>query len=313
MPDEHALRATGAWRNGFDRAAGTFRPAVQRLSTGLPVLLGTLLLSCLQAPAAAQTVDEPDRFHWAYAAHFGTGIYSLSDGADVLILRVPARWTLREPDPAHACACGIRLFLPFTVGIERFDRDEAPGTDPPKRARQLSFLPGVELEFPRSERWTLRTRAQLGWGRLDNGARETALIYAAGIRSRLVWPEIAGRPGMINGLLWSAYDPAGGPRRSMSRISNGVEFDIPVPRWQFRDEPMRLMPHFLTDWYIDTLDARSLADGSIDEVDVEWEIGLAAGREKPFSILGLEFDRLGFALRFSEHSKGIRLFVGSIF
>lgn len=280
-------------------------------------LAAALLPITWAATAPAQTpapeATDTGRFHWAYAAHFGTGMYSLSDGSDVLIIRVPVQWKLRDPDPTTRCGCGIRLLFPATVGVEELEREAAGQNGFSLRARQISLLPGVELEFPRSERWTLRVRGQLGRGVQRNGASERATIYAAGVRSRYAWPDHPGRPAMINGLLWSGYDPGNGRRRSMSRISNGVEFDLPLSRWTFRGDAMHLRPHFLVDWYLDTVDAPSLVDGGRDELDLEWEMGLGAGRAEPFSILGLRFDRVGVAARYSAHGRGYRLFFGSIF
>jgi hypothetical protein len=284
--------------------------AVRRHAARRIILLAGTLLA---ASACGNAAADAGRFHWAYAANYGNGVYSLSDGSEVLVVRVPLQLRLRDPDPPRRCQCGIRLLFPITIGVENFDLDDAFDGVLPRSAGQLSVLPGVELEFPRTERWTLRARAQLGWGLQNDLARESAWIYAAGIRSRYAWLEAPGRPALINGLLWSGYDPDGGPRRSMSRISNGVEFDIPVPRWTFREVPMHFMPHLLFDWYLDTVDASSLASGDTGEIDREWEIGLAAGRSEPFSIGRIRFDRVGFAVRESRHGRGFRVYFGSIF
>jgi hypothetical protein len=172
----------------------------------------------------------------------------------------------------------------------------------------------VDVEIPRTERWTLRARAQFGWGTdTASGDRQSAFIYSAGVRSRYRWAEAAGGPALINGLQWTGFDPDDRGRESMIRISNGLEFAIPTPRWRFRGRPMRLIPHVLTDWYLDTLNVPAAVEGETAEVHVEWEVGLAAGREEPFSILGFEFDRVGLAFRFSDQTEGVRIFVATIF
>lgn len=274
-----------------------------------------LLLCVLTLPltGVSSAADDTGRFHWAYAANYGTGMYSVDDGSEVLIVRVPIRVQLRAADPDTRCNCTIRLLAPVTLGVENFDRNQATNGGLPRQARHYGVLPGVEIDFPRSGRWTLRTRAQVGWGTQRHVGRDKALIYAVGIRSRYIWPDAPGRPAMINGLLWSGYNPDQDSRRSISRISSGVEFDIHVPRWQFREHTMRLMPHVLGDWYLDTVDAGDLADGRIGALDNEWEIGVAAGRTKPFTMLGFKFDRVGIAIRESSAGTGLRVFVGSIF
>ncbi len=259
-------------------------------------------------PASAQGEG---RFHWAYAANFGTGRYAVTDDSQVFVVRIPVRVRLSEADPQSRCNCTIRLLAPLTLGVETFDRD-ATGNRP-ERARHVGILPGVELEFARSDRWTLRVQAQAGWGTHKHVVRENAFIYAAGIRSRLAWPQAPGRPAMINGLLLSGYDPNNGARQSMARLSNGVEFDLHLKRWQFRDHTMRLMPHLLSNWYVDPVDARALVDGRTGGIDSEWEVGVAAGRTRPFEILGFRLDRIGIGIRESSAGTGVRIFFGSIF
>lgn len=259
-------------------------------------------------PASAQAEG---RFHWAYAANFGTGRYTVADDSEVLVVRIPVRVRLREANPQSRCNCTIRLLAPLTLGVETFDRGAAG--DLPGTAWHVGLLPGVELEFARSERWTLRVQAQAGWGTHKYVTRENAFIYAAGIRSRLAWPRAPGRPAMINGLLLSGYVPGGGTRESMARVSNGVEFDLHLHRWQFREHTMRLMPHLLSNWYVDPVDARALADGRTGGIDSEWEAGVAAGRTRPFRILGFRLDRVGVGIRESSAGTGVRIFFGSIF
>jgi hypothetical protein len=289
-------------------------PLTATLAGAIVLWLLTSLLPTAGAVAVAQgATGAAGNFHWAYAANYGTGVYSVDDGSEVLIVRVPVRVQLRAADPDSRCNCTIRLLAPVTLGVENFDRSQAANSAPPRQARQFGVLPGVELEFPRTERWTLRARAQVGWGIQKHETREEALIYAVGIRSRYSWPDAPGRPAMINGLLWSGYDPDRGARRSMTRMTSGMEFDIHVPRWEFREHTMRLMPHVLGDWYLDTVDARELADGRTGVLDNEWEVGVAAGRTEPFRILGFPLDRVGIAIRESTNGSGVRVFFGSIF
>jgi hypothetical protein len=264
-------------------------------------------------PAAAQETDETALIHWAYAATFGTGVYELGESTEALVVRAPFSLRLRTADPSKRCNCGLRLLLPVAVGVQNFDIDALLAGDFPRRVEQVSFLPGVEIELPRNERWTLRVRAQVGWGTELGGDQDSAWIYAAGIRSRLMWPERKLRPTWIIGMQSTGYDAEHLERQSLARLTNGIELDIGVPRWEFREEPMRLMPYVLNDQYVDSVHVFSVVDEAVDELDSEWEIGVAAGRDRPFSIFGIEFDRVGIGFRFSEESRGIRILFGSIF
>ena len=263
--------------------------------------------------AAAQETAGAELIHWAYAATFGSGVYELGEGTEVLIVRAPFSWRLRTADPSRRCNCGVRLLFPVTVGVQNFELDALLSGGFPDRVEQVSFLPGIEIELPRNERWTLRVRAQLGWGTELGSDRDSALIYATGIRSRLVWPERKLRPAWISGLQWAGYHADPGEHQSLVRLTNGVELEVAVPRLKFRGEPMRLMPYALNDRYVDSMQFLSVADEATHDLDAEWEIGVAAGRAQPFSILGLKFDRVGLGYRFSEESRGIRFVFGSIF
>lgn len=265
------------------------------------------------SPSAAQEHSEAELVHWAYAATFGSGVYELGEDTEVLVFRVPFSWKWREPDPTKRCHCGVRFLFPVTLGLQDFDFGEVSAGEIPERIAQVSFLPGVELELPRTERWTLKVRAQGGWGTEIGDARDSAVLYAAGIRSRLTWPDRNLQPAWISGLQWSGYKPELGERQAMARLTNGVEVDVPTPRWQFRDTTMHLVPHVLNDWYFKPVDFLSISDTTTQSLDTEWEIGVSARPSRPFSIFGFAFDRVGLGFRYSEDSRGIRLLFGSIF
>ncbi len=277
-------------------------------------LLGLLTMVCCSlSPNAVAQGAPASSFHWAYAATFGTGVYRLGDETQVFVVQVPISWTLRKPDENERGALGIRVLFPVTLGVETLDLKsllEGPLSD---RVEQFSFMPGVELEFPVSARWRLKTRAQLGWGTQLGSSSDRAWLYSLGLRSRYAWPDAPGHPAWISGVLWSGYNPRLGPSESLAKLSNGVEFDLTLSRWRFHGERMHLAPHLLADWYFNTADFFSLDENVFKQLDREWEIGLSAGRDKPFSILKKEFNRIGFALRYSDDSVGIRFFLNSIF
>lgn len=295
-----------------------FAAAMHRRESGCCVLirlLASLALLCLMPLDGVRAQQElpPTTFHWAYAATFGTGVYRLGDDSEVLVLQAPISWTLREPGEKEEKPFGIRLLLPVTVGVEKFDLSDFLAGMFPDRFEQVSFLPGVELEFPRSERWRLKVRSQAGWGTQLGSGDDSAWIYTLGVRSRYEWPAAAGHPAWISGVLWSGYKRNAGKRESLARLTNGVEFDLPLSRWRFRGERMHLMPHVLGDWYFNTADFFSLSEDVFKQLDWEWEIGLSAGRDRPFSVFKKEFERIGFALRYSDDSAGIRFFLNSVF
>ncbi|HEU4620215.1 MAG TPA: hypothetical protein VFV10_19420 [Gammaproteobacteria bacterium] len=267
------------------------------------------------AAAATDGVGAERPFDWAYAAAFGTGTYQLGEDSTVSVVRLPLHATLHKPNSGRGCACGIRLLFPVTIGVENFDLEDLESL--PERTNEFGFFPGVEVELPRTEHWTLKIQAQIGEGVRVDGERERTRLYGAGIRSRYVWPKAPGRPSIVNGLYWSAFRPVDDAENAgtqdLARFSSGLEFNVSVPRWRFHDAGMHLMPHVLAAWYFRPVEIEPILSGEAVDLEREWEVGLAAGPDRGFSILRAKFDRVGIAFRHSANSRGIRLYVGSIF
>ncbi len=283
---------------------------LDRLTPRLVRLTAVLALS-VAAEAAAQSDVNP--FDWGYAPAFGSGVYRLGDGTETRVYRGAFAVRLRETPTPEEGGPGVRLLLPVTVGIQNLDDDDLPPERPKDRAEHAAFLPGIELEFPAGERWTLRGRMQLGWGTELQGLERTAWLGAAGVRSRLRFADAPGRPAWIAGMLWDGFDPEEGERRSLLRFTQGFEFEIDVPRWKFRGRPMRLLPHVLGDWYYRPPPALAFGDEDFEQLARESQIGLAAVRDGGFKIWFFRFDGVGIAYRFSEHSSGLRFYLNSVF
>lgn len=287
-------------------------PTLRTIRRNAPRALGAALALGAAGAAVAQPADV-DPFHLGYAVAFGSGAYRLSDGTETRVVRGSFSKQVRETPTPEQGGPGVRLLFPVTVGVQNLDDADLPPDRPTDRAEYAAFLPGVELEFPASERVTLRARAQLGWGTELQGAEQAARLGAAGVRSRMVFPGVAGRPAWISGLLWAGFDIEDGDRQSMLRFTQALEFEIEVPRWQFRDRPMRLLPHVLGDWYYRPPPLLAYGDSEFEQLEREAQIGVAAGREGGFKILFFEFDAVGVAFRASEHSEGIRFYLNSVF
>jgi hypothetical protein len=278
---------------------------------------------------AVQAQADVGPFNWGYSAMFGRGTYQLADGTEVEVYRGAFAKALRDTPEETGHGPGIRLLLPVSVGLRANDAEGAMAGDSEigssnvaetaqDHVRAAAFVPGVELEFPATQRWTVRTRAQLGWGEeledAPDGERRSAALAAAGFRSRLAFRDAPGRPSLINGLLWAGFESSDDERRSLLRLTNALEFDVRVPRWNFHGHSMRLLPHVLRDWYYRPPPALAVgAEDNFSEVDSEWQVGLAAGRETPFKIWFFEFEAVGIAYRFSDQSEGVRFYLNSVF
>jgi hypothetical protein len=274
-------------------------------------------LAALLAPPLCASAQSNAGFHWGYSATFGTGTYRLPDGSEVDVYRANFVKRLRDTPDEPGSGPGVRLLLPVAAGArDPLDDPLTVGVTEP--VGQVAFVPGVELEFAAGERWTLRTEAQLGraaaLGDWLHESGETARLGAAGVRSRFVFPDVAGRPALINGLLWAGVESSEGERSSLVRLTNGLEFTVDTPRWRVRDSPMHLMPHVLHDSYYRPPSSLALgdSDGSA-ELDSVWQVGVAAGREGGFKIGFIKFQNVGIAYRFSDLSRGLRFYLNSVF
>ena len=263
----------------------------------------------IAAPCIAQTEDT-DPFHWAYAAAFGSGVYRLGDGTEAQTYRGNFSVSLRDAGEDRA---GVRLLLPVAFGLQNLDDDMLPVDRPNDEIEHAAFLPGVELEPRAGERWTLRTRAQLGRAQELEGTEQSADLAAVGLRSRVAFDRVLGNPSLISGVLWTGFDSSAGERNSLLRFTAGVELDIRAARWRVRDSPMRWRPHVLKDWYYRPPPALAYGDGDAELLEDEWQLGVAAAREDGFKILFFEFDAVGVAYRFAEHGHGLRFYLNSVF
>lgn len=269
-----------------------------------------LALAARAAPPARAQTEDVDPFHWAYAAAFGGGVYRLGDGTEAKTYRGNFSVRLREARDDRA---GIRLLLPVAVGLQELDDDDLPLDRPSDQIEHAAVLPGVELEHRIGRRVTLRSRAQAGRAEELEGTEQSARLAALGLRSRIVFDRALGRPSLINGILWSTFEPSAGERRALLRLTAGVELDVRAARWRVRGSPMRWRPHVLKDWYYRPPPALAYGDDDARLLDDEWQLGLAAAREDGFGILFLRFKAVGIAYRFSDHSAGLRLYLNSVF
>lgn len=280
-----------------------------------PLLAKSLAFACAVTaavggrPCAAQA-DDTDPFHSAYAAAFGAGDYRLGDGTEAQTFRANFSVNLRQP---HEDRAGLRLLLPIALGVQNLENGELPPGRASDEIEHAGFLPGIELAHLVGERWTFKTRAQLGLARELEGIGQESTLGAVGFRTRVAFEEAPGSPSLIAGALWTGFDSDAGERRSLLRLTAGVELDIRAASWRFRDSPMRWRPHVLKDWYYRPPSALAYGDGGFERLVEEWQVGVAAAREAGLRILFLEFEAVGLAYRFSDHSAGLRFFLNSVF
>ena len=312
----------------------TFATSSTRIANTLRRALAASLVAAVYN-AHADTAP----FHWGYSAMFGSGTYLLSGAREVDVHRASFRAPLRSAPEEPGDRAGISLLLPVALGLYDVGTT-ADDVDRDDELKLATFLPGVAVELMPGKRLRVRPSVQIGAGRELNadGRRDSVRLAAFGVRTRVEFASLPGRPALINGLLWAGFeakerfpaddDGAGdvpgadgesaavidGERGSLLRFTTGFEFHVPTPRWRFHEQPMYLQPHVLAERYYRPPGGLSLGDADEPpQLEREWQIGVAAGRETGFKILFLRFDSVGIAYRYSGHHDGLRFFLNSVF
>jgi hypothetical protein len=281
----------------------------------LSIVIGSTCLSLTVTDAFAQEPNSSS-VHWAYSSYFGTGWYQVNGDRDVFVLRTTPRWDLREADFADdgTRTIGIELKFPITIGLDRFQIDDIPGTANPDNLASLSLIPGVDITVPINDRWALRPFAAAGWGSLVNGS-ESAWTYWAGVKSRFTFNNGKLDWALLNSVTYVGYTPSSGPSEDFWPLMAGLEFDYPLGNYKLDDEQVFLSWHGTYTTYEEDLDL-ILEDGSTNAITDQWELGISFHKSDGRIKFGwFKFDRLGLAYRFSSSGdlKGISFVFRSVF
>lgn len=286
-------------------------------------LTGWMFVALFAAWPRCSSAQDPDAglpgvttVPWAYASYFGTGWYRIGDDRDAFAIRYVYRKRLREGRIREdgTRQIGVEWRVPVTLGLNEFPLEDIQGSVDPENFANLSANPGVWLDLPVNERWTLRSHLAAGWGSVLNGD-ESAWTYWGGIASRYLLVDGSRRLALINALGFVGYTPSEGPTESFQPIMTGLEFRHPLLAIVDGRDRLRLHWQVAHTHFRGQLDLNR-PDGSTEQVSEQWEVGFAVSREQNRLRFGwLSFDRLGFAYRFSGDGEleGVGLVFNSLF
>ena len=255
--------------------------------------------------AQAQTrsvEDDQDLINWYYSAIYGTGIYTTGDRT-VGVLQIPVSHTLRESSDDQ---WGLRLTLPVSFGFYDFSFDAVIEDGLPDRINTLSFVPGLEFEKRIVPRWLLKPYVSVGAG-WELGGDESAVIYDAGLRSRFRMGEHRETVlSLVNRLSLAGYYPSGGHHEPLGMFAIGVDVEVPAGGALFgRPVVLSILPIYY--YYF-----RRLRFSEFDDVDnkihEETELAVSVLAKQPFTVLGMNVDRVGVAVRYNAEVRGFRIF-----
>jgi len=278
-------------------------------------LVATLLLFVFADQATAQlTRGTEEIIDHGYATWFGTGAYTIGD-REVLVLRFPFAWTMREPLQAEK-KWGWKWLLPVTVGFHRFDFDfeDFDGFDFENydtTAQSASFVPGIEFEVPLSETWRLEPFAQAGVGQ-DLVGDEPVYIYGGGVKSFVDRSHGEFDFVIANRLL------LGGQTFSDSRDTTGfIAFDAGLevrPPWTLDIGRFTIDSGIfgVVSWYANR--AEFLKPRGEEKISNLVELGFSLGINDGFSLWNWDIPRLGMSFMRGENDfRAIRFNMGFSF
>jgi hypothetical protein len=239
---------------------------------------------------------------WYYAASFGTGRYRAGERV-VSVLRIPVAWNLGEWNETGAA---IRLLTPVTLGAVDFNLDDVLD-DPLDSVSMMTFTPGLEVRIPWRDTWLLKPFAFAGGGvELDGDDR--AWIYSLGISARRDLPCERVRCTLGLAATWAGFNSSERGRDDMSNVSAGLDFifagGLAAFERTLHPGVFVLYRNYLSDFgfIFDPL--------GIEPLSQEWEAGFSFTADRPFSIFGYRFGRLGLSYRRGGELEGIH-FTGS--
>ena len=267
--------------------------------------LAVLVCILCARPVLAQATDPIEYSvapNYSYAVFVGSGVYTLDDRR-VYVARMGFSWHWKEADAATG-DLGVKFLLPVTVGITNFEDFEDLPDLTVDDISTLSFVPGVELEFALSERFSVKPFAQAGVG-LEFQDKDTTFVWGAGVRSR--YTKTLGKSDWILGgeLMAAGNVPGSGVESSsIVRAGFGVEHVYPLA-WEWNGRRTTLHTQLIGYHYPNeaTFDAPA-SDISIDNTI---QLGMAIGIDPAFKFLGISVRQVGVGYKHGNDISAITL------
>lgn len=243
--------------------------------------------------------------NFAFASYLGTGFYTTS-GQDVFVIQLPLDHTIREKTNNTA---GIVLTLPVTIGLVNFgniDVDDLPEVDD---VATITFLPGIEYQYPVTANWTITPFADFGFAR-DLSNSSNVLVTGIGIKSYYNIPINSAMLSLGNKFLY-AREQSNDTNNSSdySLIETGLNYRV-ASDFTHKNGTVFSNLYYINFLYPNNLVFLERTDAPI-RVGVEQEIGITFSNLPDF--LFFEQAQIGFGVRFGNDVDIYRLVFGAPF
>ena len=243
-----------------------------------------------------RAADDPDDLlNYSFAVWVGSGIYKVSDANKrFAVLRVPAAFTLRPTQydkVKFRDRFGFRLLLPAVVALEE-------ETDTNFTFGAAAFVPGLEVQIPVNQYWTLKPFGQIGLGK-DSDGGNVEYIYGGGARSLISFSWEKFSFGIGNSLILAEN------RKSTKNETNGFSMleaglDIRHPiGFTFHDRKLDASLFFVASRFFNRVEFFE-DGGDTERVNRIYTFGMTLGTGEPFSIWKVNLNRVGIDYRWGN-------------
>jgi hypothetical protein len=186
----------------------------------------------------------------------------------------------------------------------------------PQSVSAVSIVPGVHIEIPMADRWSLKTLAYAGMGTEIRSSVDAA-IFRLGLRSQVRFDLRNTEMSLVNGLERIGYSDSNSVSDAINLLTTGLDFSRPLRRKKLGGEPVVIHWHAMYTSYLDTF-GLDLSDTALepDSFGSEWELGVSFGkRGDRLRLWKIRLDRFGFALRIGSRSEfsGVKIVFRSLF
>jgi hypothetical protein len=202
----------------------------------------------------------------------------------------------------------LRLKFPVTVGFYDFELKDVIESGLPSEVGTISILPGLELEYPVLDKWSLMPLANLGAG-YNFSANRVTYIYSTGIKSLVIFPWKVFECRFGNRFLHAGYTtPEADVSDSFTSFETGFDIRHPMS-YTVLGHPTNWSVYFVNYLYANLEFLQSLS--SSFKVDVQNEFGFTVGTSDKF--WWSSNPRIGLGYRFGSEFYAVRIVFGMPF
>jgi len=233
--------------------------------------------------------------NYSFAVWIGSGVYKVPDADKRLaVLRAPFGYTFRSAQydkPEFQDRLGFKLLLPAVVAAE-----EETKTDFTFGA--AAFVPGLEVQIPVNEYWTLKPFGQIGAGK-DTAGGDLRYIYGGGVRSLVSFPWKKFVFGIGNSMILAEdRDSTKKEASGFSMLEAGLDVQHPLGL-SFLNRDIDVGLFFVASRFFNRVEF--LKDGGDTErINLIYTAGLTFGAKEPVSFWKIDIDRVGIDYRWGD-------------